>query len=73
VIVRATDKPRFLNVSLPPELETKVLALSGYRSPEMRLRAGVASRGCADVSLYRRFVDAGLVDLQMGLNWQRKP
>jgi SAM-dependent methyltransferase len=59
VVVRATDQPRFLNVSLPPELDAKVLAMSAPR-------AGVASRGCADVSLYRRFVDAGLVDLHMG-------
>jgi hypothetical protein len=48
------------------ELEAEVLALSAYRSSEMRLHAGVAGRGCADVSLYRRFVDAGLVDLHMG-------
>jgi ubiquinone/menaquinone biosynthesis C-methylase UbiE len=59
VVVRAIDQPRFLNVSLPPELDTKVLALSAPRF-------GVGSRGCADVSLYRRFVDSGLVDLQMG-------
>jgi SAM-dependent methyltransferase len=59
VVVRATDQPRFLNISLSPELDAKVLAMSAPR-------AGVASRGCADVSLYRRFVDAGLVDLQMG-------
>jgi SAM-dependent methyltransferase len=59
VVVRAIDQPRFLNVSLPLELDTKILAMSAPRD-------GVASGGCADTGLYRRFVDAGLVDLQMG-------
>jgi ubiquinone/menaquinone biosynthesis C-methylase UbiE len=59
VVVRAIDLPRFLNVSLLTELEARVLATSAPR-------IGVASRGCADSSLYRRFVDAGLVDLEMG-------
>lgn len=59
VVVRAIDLPRFLNVSLPPDLEARVLAMS---APRM----GVAGRGCADTTLYRRFVNAGLVDLEMG-------
>jgi ubiquinone/menaquinone biosynthesis C-methylase UbiE len=59
VVVRAIDQPRFLNVSLPAALDAKVLAMS---APRM----GVSRRGCADVSLYRRFVDAGLSELEMG-------
>jgi hypothetical protein len=59
VVVRAIDQPRFLNVSLPAALDARVLAMSAPR-------VGVARRGCADVSLYRRFVDAGLSELEMG-------
>ena len=59
VVVRAIDQPRFLNVALSPELEARVLGMSAPR-------LGVGSHGCADVSLYRRFVDAGLADLEMG-------
>ncbi len=59
VVIRAIDLPRFLNVSLPPELDARVLAMSAPR-------VGVSRRGCADVSLYRRFVDAGLTELEMG-------
>jgi ubiquinone/menaquinone biosynthesis C-methylase UbiE len=59
VVVRATDMPRFLNISLPAELRSKVLAMS---PPYL----GAVERGCGDASLYRRFVEAGLKDLQMG-------
>ncbi len=59
VVVRAIDLPRFLNVSLPAALDARVLAMSAPR-------VGVSRLGCADVSLYRRFVDAGLAELEMG-------
>ncbi len=59
VIVRATDLPRFLNIELPDELKVPFLLRS---VPNV----GVGERGCGDASLYRRFVKAGLTDLQMG-------
>jgi SAM-dependent methyltransferase len=59
VVVRATDLPRFLNVSLARELESKLLLMS---APGV----GVEQHGCGDSSLYRRFVKAGLSDLIMG-------
>lgn len=62
VVVRAIDLPRFLNVALSSELETRVLEISAPR-------VGVGRHGCADPSLYRRFVDAGLGHLEMGPQW----
>jgi SAM-dependent methyltransferase len=59
VVVRATDMPRFLNVPLPAELRSKELVIS---PPYF----GTGERGCGDASLYRRFVDAGLTNLEMG-------
>ena len=61
VVIRSTDLPRFLNVSLSPELRSKVLV----NSPPYVV-GGVGPGGCADASLYRRFVDAGLHELLMG-------
>ena len=42
---------------LPPALKVKV---------EAGLGSGVAEEGCADASLYRRFMAAGLTELKMG-------
>ncbi|MBT7100140.1 methyltransferase domain-containing protein, partial [Candidatus Poribacteria bacterium] len=50
VIVRSVDIPWVVNAGLPLEVKARVEAPGG----------GVAKRGCADSSLYRRFRDAGL-------------
>jgi len=55
VIVRATDIPLVVNVPLPPELKAKAQIPRGF----------VGEHGCADASLYRRFQQAGLTDIQM--------
>jgi SAM-dependent methyltransferase len=55
VIVRAIDIPLVVNVSLPPELKTKTQIPRGF----------VGAHGCADASLYRRFRNGGLTDVQM--------
>jgi ubiquinone/menaquinone biosynthesis C-methylase UbiE len=56
VIVRAVDMRSVANLPLPAELKLKVESLPN----------GVAGeRGCADVSLYRRFHQAGLGDVRM--------
>lgn len=54
VIVRAVDRPWLLNVPVAADLRAKAEAAWGP----------IASRGCADVSLYGRFSNAGLVDLK---------
>lgn len=51
VIVRAEDRPWWINVPLPPELRLKVEGTSG---------GGASDNGCADGSLYRRLGEAGL-------------
>jgi SAM-dependent methyltransferase len=50
VMVRAMDVPWVVNVPLRPEVKTKAEIPRGFVGP----------RGCADVSLYRRFHQAGL-------------
>jgi hypothetical protein len=60
VVVRATDMLPWLNLDLPDELGAAVAAVPG---------AGADEHGCADRSLYRRFVGAGLEDLVMGPQW----
>jgi SAM-dependent methyltransferase len=57
VVVRATDIRPWMNVALRPELQTMI---------DDAPSAGADERGCADASLYRRFVAAGLIDLRMG-------
>lgn len=57
VVVRATDMPAWLNLDLPDDLRKAVDAVPG---------AGAEEHGCADRTLYRRFVEAGLQDLVMG-------
>ena len=55
VMVRAVDMPALWNLPLPEEIKAKVQA--PVRS--------VGEQGCADVSLYRRFQQSGLVDVKM--------
>lgn len=57
VVVRATDMSAWLNLDLPDALRRAVDAVPG---------AGAEADGCADRSLYQRFVAAGLQDLVMG-------
>jgi SAM-dependent methyltransferase len=57
VVVRATDIAPWLNLDVDAELQRALDAVPG---------AGADERGCADASLYRRFVSAGLQDLTMG-------
>ena len=54
VVVRAVDRPQWVNLPLPPELLAKVEGLGGQ---------GVAPDGCADASLYRRLSQAGLSEV----------
>ena len=58
VIVRAKDVPFFINLPLSPALKAKV------ENPELH-GAAAGANGCADVSLYRRFQAANLVDVKM--------
>jgi len=56
VVVRAIDMQSFVNVPVRTELKMKIAALPN----------GLAgARGCADGSLYQRFRNAGLQDVQM--------
>jgi ubiquinone/menaquinone biosynthesis C-methylase UbiE len=55
VMVRALDIPWVVNVPLRPELKAKVQTPRGF----------VASDGCADASLYRRFKRTGLTRVQI--------
>jgi hypothetical protein len=57
VIIRAIDVPAWVNLTLSPELRAKV-SVPGL------FGAGVATGGCADASLYSRFVKAGLTQLR---------
>ena len=54
VQTRSVDRPRWVNISVPPELRAKVDYISG----------SVVHGGCADASLYERFPRAGLRDVQ---------
>jgi ubiquinone/menaquinone biosynthesis C-methylase UbiE len=55
VVVRAIDIPLVVNVPLSPELKSKAQIPRGF----------VGAQGCADASLYRRFQQAQLTDVQM--------
>jgi SAM-dependent methyltransferase len=57
VVVRAIDMAPWMNVDLPPEVRHAAERVAG---------AGADENGCADASLYGRFVAAGLRDLIMG-------
>jgi SAM-dependent methyltransferase len=59
VVVRAPDIEHWVNLDIPADLRRKAMAAVGQA-------AGVAAGGCADASLYRRFHEAGLVNLTMG-------
>lgn len=56
VVVRATDLPHWFNVTLPSALKSRI---------EQSMGGGNAVRGCADQSLYRRFLAAGLTELKV--------
>lgn len=56
VIVRSEDMPWYMNVPLRPELKSKV---------EAPLPWGDDEKGCNTGDLYRRFHQAGLLDVQM--------
>jgi len=58
VIVRSIDVPWVVNLPLGAALKAKV------ESPG-RMGSGVAARGCADASIYRRFHAAGLRHLML--------
>ena len=57
VVVRAIDMLPWLNLELPDAVRAAAAAVGG---------AGAEDEGCADASLYRRFVAAGLRDRVMG-------
>ena len=56
VLTHGWDRPYFINLPLRAELKAKVEATRGLPGRE---------RGCADASLYRRFHQAGLVQVKM--------
>jgi SAM-dependent methyltransferase len=58
VIVRALDASWWVNLPLRAALKLKVEAPG-------RVASGVAARGCADASIYRRFHRAGLTQLTL--------
>jgi SAM-dependent methyltransferase len=55
VMVRAIDIPLVVNLPLSPALKAKVQTPHGF----------VGAEGCADASLYRRFLDAGLTQVEI--------
>jgi len=55
-VVRAQDLPLRLNIPVRAELKSKM---------EIPMGAGVAPHGCADASLYTKFSQFGLSDIQM--------
>jgi SAM-dependent methyltransferase len=59
VIVRTIDMPWWVNAPLRPELKVKVEA------PSIHKGSGVATRGCADATIYRRCRAAGLTNLNL--------
>jgi SAM-dependent methyltransferase len=59
--VRAVDRPQWTNVPLPAALKEKLERPVDF--------AGKGARGCADESLYRRFGQAGLADVDGGPAW----
>jgi ubiquinone/menaquinone biosynthesis C-methylase UbiE len=58
VMVRSIDMPWWVNLPLQAELKSKVEGRG-------RLGGNVQEQGCADASLYRRFHQAGLVEVTM--------
>ena len=64
VIVRTIDMPWWVNAPLGRELKAKVEAPSAQKG------SGVAARGCADATIYRRFHAAALTNLRAFLQFQ---
>jgi len=62
VVVRSIDMPRWINLTLGPALKAKV------DDPGL-ISGNVQERGCADASLYRRMLQAGLINLAMMPQW----
>ena len=56
VIVRAQDLPLRVNITLHPELKKKI---------EIPFGAGVAANGCADASLYQKFMQVVLSEVKI--------
>lgn len=61
-VVRGTDMPRWVNLELPAALKSKVEA------PGL-IGGNVNAEGCADMSLYRRMVSAGLREVVKMPQW----
>jgi hypothetical protein len=64
VIVRTVDMPWWVNAPLGPALKAKVEAPGGQKG------SGVAARGCADASIYRRLHEVGLASLKVFVQFQ---
>lgn len=62
IVVRSVDMPRWLNLKLEPALKAKV------EDPGL-ISGNVQERGCADASLYRRMLQAGLINLATMPQW----
>lgn len=62
VLVRSVDMHVSINLPLRPELKAKVEAPPIWWG-------GVGEKGCADVSLYRRFHQVGLSEVKMMPQW----
>jgi len=62
VVVRSTDLPRWVNLSLNHGLKNKIENASFFGG-------NVTEKGCADASLYRRMNESGLRDVRMLPQW----
>jgi ubiquinone/menaquinone biosynthesis C-methylase UbiE len=62
VVVRSTDLPRWVNLPLGSALKNKVESATFFSG-------NVTEAGCADASLYRRMIAAGLNDVAMLPQW----
>jgi ubiquinone/menaquinone biosynthesis C-methylase UbiE len=61
-VVRSTDLPRWVNLPLTGALKSKVDGAGFFAG-------NVSEGGCADASLYRRMIGAGLTDVTMLPQW----
>jgi ubiquinone/menaquinone biosynthesis C-methylase UbiE len=61
-VVRSTDLPRWVNLPLTGALKSKVDGAGFFAG-------NVSEGGCADASLYRRMIGAGLTDFTMLPQW----
>jgi ubiquinone/menaquinone biosynthesis C-methylase UbiE len=62
VVVRSTDLPRWVNAPLAGPVKKKIEEAGFFIG-------NVTEKGCADASLYRRMVQAGLIDVVMLPSW----